>query len=177
VEQVDFAEGGLEHLAGLKKLRLLDLSATAVTGSGLRHLKDCPDLIDFDLTRMRVTGEGLRGLAGWRYLRTLKLPRTTTDADLERLDGLESLDRLELTDSPGVLGPSLARLKIAAPNLPAGANENRAERQKRSRCSGADASSRALHQRDIDHGGILAGAETDDTPPEPRSAQALVHDV
>jgi Leucine-rich repeat (LRR) protein len=117
LQSTKITDAGLKHLAGLKKLRHLELSGTKVRGAGLQHLKDCTDIIELDLTGTQLNNEELKGLKGWANLRILKLPQTTTDAGLEQLDGLERLDRLDLTDCNKVTGPGLARLRTAAPRL------------------------------------------------------------
>jgi hypothetical protein len=101
----------------LRKLRAIDFSITSIRGTGLAHLKDCPELLDLNLKNTRVDDEGMQGLKGWSHLRTLTLPAAISDAGLEHLEGLTSLDKLELNECNRITGKSLARLKTAAPNL------------------------------------------------------------
>jgi hypothetical protein len=70
---------GLAHLAGLRRLRDLDLYATAVGDAGLEHLAGMAHLSHLHLGRTRVQGPGLRRLAGLQRLEWLSLEDTDVD--------------------------------------------------------------------------------------------------
>ncbi|MEX0642971.1 MAG: hypothetical protein WD468_09740 [Pirellulales bacterium] len=86
----------LKWLAGLRKLRVLYLYNTAVTGSGLAYLSGLP-LEHLDLSHSPVTDEGLRGILHLRRLRSLGLKNTVvTDQGLIHLVELPNLKDLRL---------------------------------------------------------------------------------
>ena len=63
-EEYKKAQTPEEKLAGLKKLRKLDLYQTGITDAGLDALADLPELREVGLTGSKVTEEG--------YLRFIK---------------------------------------------------------------------------------------------------------
>jgi hypothetical protein len=93
-------DAGLEHLDGLNRLQVLYLMNTQVTDAGLKHLNGLSQLQEFVLSNTRVTDAGLEHLEGLSQLRQLVLgcPRVT-DAGLEHLEGLSRLQVLYLGDT------------------------------------------------------------------------------
>jgi hypothetical protein len=78
----------VRHLAGLSRLRHLDLSMTAVTDRGLEALRGLPALESVNLSWTRVTDAGIRHLAGCERLREVHLTGTPTgDGALRALAG------------------------------------------------------------------------------------------
>ena len=57
------SDEGLSYLAGLTKLRRLDLRRLAINGSGLVHLQDMADLQSLDLGATPISD-----YAAWRWL-------------------------------------------------------------------------------------------------------------
>jgi Leucine rich repeat/Leucine Rich repeat len=93
-------DAGVAHLAGLTKLRVLNLSGTDVGDAGLTHLSRLTNLRELRLSATSVTGDGLAHLSGLKGLRVLDLSNTMlTDAGLVYLKGLTGLQTLDLSDT------------------------------------------------------------------------------
>jgi len=94
-----WTDRGLEHLAGLRKLKTLDLSANhRLTDEGLRHLAGLKHLIKLDLSgNYQLTDECSRWLGQLTSLRKLDLTSTNlTEASLPELAKLKNLEWLQL---------------------------------------------------------------------------------
>ena len=102
---------GLEHLKGLTQLRTLNLSGTQVTDAGLERLKGLTQLRTLNLSGTRVTDAGLICLRSFSELEVLSLDhcREVTDAGIEHLRGLSRLNWLSL-DSARISGSGLKHL-------------------------------------------------------------------
>jgi RNA polymerase sigma factor (sigma-70 family) len=88
---------GLQELAGLRHLEVLDLVRSRVTDAGLKELAGLRPLRRLYLSSSKVTDAGLKPLAGLTQLQALSLFNTqTTDAGLKELAGLAGLQRLYL---------------------------------------------------------------------------------
>jgi prepilin-type processing-associated H-X9-DG protein len=57
-----FSDTGLEHLAGLKKLQVLEIHNSSITDRGLRHLEALTKLKVFQLSATEVTDDGVSRL-------------------------------------------------------------------------------------------------------------------
>jgi len=89
----------IKRLAGLRKLRVIDLTFTDVTGASLRTLSTLPELISVRLEGCNVTDKQLAPLADMPQLAMLYLGRTkVTDAGLKHLSKLKNLILLQLSD-------------------------------------------------------------------------------
>jgi Leucine-rich repeat (LRR) protein len=90
---------GIGKLAGLRELRVLDISQTRISSAGLRPLADLPKLERLSLWRAkRIDDRAAEHLARMRWLGTLDLSETNvTDATLGELVVLENLRRLYLS--------------------------------------------------------------------------------
>ncbi len=67
-------DGGLQRLAGLKKLRSLTLSGERLSGIGFRHLHGLPALTDLRLrSSRRLTDQGIAALAEMKQLTGISL--------------------------------------------------------------------------------------------------------
>lgn len=133
---------GLVHLAGLKKLKLLDLSETFVKDQRLEHLSGLTNLEDLNLWHTQVTDAGLVHLESLVKLKRLNLdqckvsaqgmshlrPLTqleflhigSTQADdtaLESLSDLKNLKTLVVTFLPNVTDDGVNKLKVKLPGL------------------------------------------------------------
>src|SRR5262245_2297279 len=88
-------DAGLEHLAGLSKLRVLYLYRSNVKGPGIRYL---PRNIEFlMLTRSPLSDEGVVPVKNMPRLKVLRLGFTNvTDVGVANLAGLTPLEDLEL---------------------------------------------------------------------------------
>ncbi len=87
---------GLRGLAGLTKLRKLDLYRNLIGDEGLRHLKRLK-LEDLNLDSTGITDAGLVYLRGATNLRTLMIDDTQiTDGGLVNLKGMKRLEYLYL---------------------------------------------------------------------------------
>lgn len=98
---LDFAtkitSDGMQHLKGLKNLKILGLWETYVGDDGLEQLKGLTGLEQLNLSQTEITDAGLAHLQGMTKLQWLDLSRTkTTDAGLEQLKPLQSLEILLL---------------------------------------------------------------------------------
>lgn len=83
---------GVRHLARLRALQHLDLSATAITDRGLHVLRDLPALQTISLAGTRVTDAGIAELAHCHELRQVNLSWTRTgDGALRALAGKQKL--------------------------------------------------------------------------------------
>ena len=120
VISVDFnnshvTDAALSHLAGLTKLRVLDLSWTEVTSAGLAHLKRLTKLQSLNLTSTKITDAGLVRLAALPALESLNLTGTqVTDAGLEYLKDLPKLRSLNLSTT-NVTNAGTKELREALP--------------------------------------------------------------
>ena len=86
------SDEGLRHLAGLQRLRHLDLSMTAVTDRGLEVLRALPALESLNLSWTRITDAGVAHLAQCERLRKIYLTGTTAgDGALRTLAGKPDL--------------------------------------------------------------------------------------
>ena len=115
---------GMAHLAGLKKLKHLDLWHTKIGNDGLKHLEGLENLETLDLTAAAVDDAGLAHLAGLKKLRELNLTENRiSDAGLQHLRGLESLRVLYLHDGKVIdfrtdrLSPGAVSLMQTLPDL------------------------------------------------------------
>jgi Leucine-rich repeat (LRR) protein len=88
---------GFEHLKKLRNLKRLYLNGTAVTNKGLAHVKDMPQLNDLGLWKTKITDDGLMHLKLLKNLTALVLSETAiTDVGLPHLRNLTSLRHLDL---------------------------------------------------------------------------------
>lgn len=88
----------LQHLAGLKNLRVLkfnEYNSSPLTGTGLAHLAACTNLTELNLKGQKLTSEGIGGLAGLTQLTSLTLPQVD-DQSIVHLAKLTKLTRLKL---------------------------------------------------------------------------------
>jgi Leucine Rich repeat len=133
---------GLVHLAGLKRLKLLDLSETFVKDQRLEHLSGLTNLEDLNLWHTQVTDAGLVHLESLVKLKRLNLdackisaqgtphlrPLTeleflhigstqVDDAGLESLGELKKLKTLVITFLPNVTDEGVNKLKARLPGL------------------------------------------------------------
>ncbi len=95
-------DAGLVHLGRLRSLRELSLFSFRLRGPGLEQLARLPDLCYLKLFTPEMTGGSLRYLKGCGSLRKLQLRglRRITDADLEHLKHLSTLEDLDLDTVP-----------------------------------------------------------------------------
>ncbi|MDB5339171.1 MAG: F-box/LRR-repeat protein 14 [Planctomycetaceae bacterium] len=88
---------GLQPLASLDKLRMLDLSRTQVVDDDLEGLSTLYHLQGLNLADTKVTAAGIAHLSGLTGLVSLNLDRTrVTDPILNELAGTRGLSHLEL---------------------------------------------------------------------------------
>jgi hypothetical protein len=91
------ADTGLEHLAGLIKLKHLCLFDTNFDDDDIQHLSSLTNLEYLFLNRTQVCGSRFDALAGLPNLLMISLAETpTTDAALEALSRLPALNALSL---------------------------------------------------------------------------------
>jgi HEAT repeat protein len=105
-------DADLAHLAGLRYLRVLELSQTRIHDSGIAHLAGLDQLTWLSLSNTGITSQGLAHLANLRELRWLDLSRCPIDDDgLRHLNNLLKLESLSLTDTQ-VSDVGLSNLKV-----------------------------------------------------------------
>jgi hypothetical protein len=106
---------GLPHLAGLKRLRSLELRGLAVTGGGLKSLSGLTGLKTLDLAMTAVADDGLKHLAGLDALEWLALWGTRVgDGGLKHLAGLKNLREVSVQRT-NVTAEGVKKLKTALP--------------------------------------------------------------
>jgi len=111
----DFDDDDLAHLAGLARLRRLQLARSRVTDEGLAHLKSLPELENLSLSSTRITDAGLVHLKQLPKLEALGLDYTgATDAGLVHLHQLTGLRRLGLFHT-NATRQGIERLREALP--------------------------------------------------------------
>ena len=127
-------DADLKHLAEFKRLGVLQLDKTGITGEGFKELQGLEDLhwltlshtktSDKSLIHLRVlhlqdtpvTNEGLKELKELRSLERLVLTATkVTDAGLAQLQNLKSLKELYFNQTE-VTDEGVKNLKTALPN-------------------------------------------------------------
>jgi internalin A len=133
---------GLAHLAGLKKLKLLDLSETFVKDAGLKNIAGLTSLEDLNLWHTLITDAGLESIAGLVKLKRLNLDACKVsakgmphlkplaqleflhigstqvdDAALEALGDHRNLKSLVITFLPDVTDEGVNKLKAKLPGL------------------------------------------------------------
>jgi len=107
---VQFTDSGLENLALLPNLKELTIGGNKLTDAGLRFLRQLPQLTYLDLSgsqrtdsglwSVSITEAGIDSLATLKELRELRMTGTPVSGRwLEKLKGLQKLERLELQDT------------------------------------------------------------------------------
>ncbi|MDG2105799.1 MAG: hypothetical protein P8J91_18750 [Pirellulaceae bacterium] len=116
VNETDIRDSGIDDLAGLKKLEVLNLKRTPITlqeGPGLAQLKS---LKSIDLEGSLVSNHGVAQLANLTNLEEVNLTGTRiNEAAIEELEKLHSLKRISLKGTP---------IRFHALNRLAAANEH-----------------------------------------------------
>ncbi len=111
---IQITDAGITHLAGLTKLRYLELTDLKdLKGPGLKHLQKLPNL-SLNLHGTGITDDGLAHIKELTHLDGLTLPVQITDAGLAHLAGLTRLNFLGIEGLKELKGPGLKYLK----NLP-----------------------------------------------------------
>lgn len=105
----------LAHLAEMRSLRILDLSATAVSDAGLKNIGALPSIESLSLAKTKVSDRGLMHLRNLTKLDTLDLRGTKVRGPgLSHLHGLRNLDHVFLPWRVGIKWRRL--LKQAVPH-------------------------------------------------------------
>jgi hypothetical protein len=108
-------DAGLAAIALLRRLRVLDLYASAVTDAGLAHLAGIPELENLHLGATRVAGPGLAHLVGLQRLTHLSLHDTEIgDEAIPHLLRLRALQKLVVAGTR-ITTSGLARLRAGLP--------------------------------------------------------------
>ena len=90
-------DAGLENLAPLASLELLDLSGTSVRGAGLKHLANLKQLLEVDLCKTPLEDDGIEVVLAFRRLRRLDLGDTQlTDKSLPVLAKLPAQANVDI---------------------------------------------------------------------------------
>jgi hypothetical protein len=113
----DLTDEGLEHIAQLGNVVLLNLRGTKITNAGLVHLKGLTKLRELHLEQTDVGDDGLVNLSGMTNLKYLNLYGTSvTDKGLQHLAGLNKLKCLYVWQTE-VTDEGVAKLAQALPEL------------------------------------------------------------
>lgn len=107
-------DDGLSNVAGLTKLKTLNVPKARLTNKGMAHLENLKSLRSLVLTGAKIHGEGVTHLGGMTNLEILNLSGTSiTDADMKVIGGISSLSKLFLnhTQITDAAIPSLLKLK------------------------------------------------------------------
>jgi hypothetical protein len=111
-----FTDVGLAHLAGLKEMKVLNLSQSQITDAGLAHLAGMTKMNWLNLSNTQINGAGLTHLGGMAGLTCLYLDNTAvTDACAEPLASLGGLMSLYLNGTsvtPDGVGHLEAALRV-----------------------------------------------------------------
>ncbi|MEZ6054019.1 MAG: hypothetical protein R3B91_01370 [Planctomycetaceae bacterium] len=114
---VRISDVGLAHLSGLTNLVDLRLKTSGVSDEGVAHLEPLKKLRVLHLEQTRVTGEGLAALSGMTDLTELNLYNTQVDDEgLSHLSEMSKLKWLRLRDT-ATLGTGLASLEKSRDSL------------------------------------------------------------
>jgi hypothetical protein len=107
----EVTDKGVKHLAGLLRLKRLELRGTRVTDEGMAILPSLRSLRSLNVSDTEITDSSMTHLEGLNYLTTLNLDSTrVTGAGLRHLKGLTRLRRLRLYNTQ-VDDAGLAHLK------------------------------------------------------------------
>ena len=105
------SDSGLEHLKGLKNLKVLYLINTKVTDAGLEHIKGMINLTNLKLGHQQVSDAGMKHLKELEKLEELVLVNTkVTDIGLEHIKGTTNL-RILMLNTLQVSDTGLPHLK------------------------------------------------------------------
>jgi len=97
IDSYRLTDAGVEHLAGLEKLKHLRLGKTQIEGTGLAHLKASTQLESLSLAESDLQDDGLVHLKPFPRLRELNLRSTILRGPgLAHLAGLTALEKLSL---------------------------------------------------------------------------------
>ena len=106
-------DGGLRHLAELKKLKSLTLSGEVLTGTGFSHLRDLPELRNLEIHySRRLTDGGIAALAELKQLTKLRLgwAEALNDHQVVELTKLTALRDLSIWGSRELTDVSLQHI-------------------------------------------------------------------
>ena len=107
----DVTNAGLEKIAGLKNLKVLDLDQAKVDDDGMKHLVALP-LVDINLKLTDVRDDGVGHLAKIQTLKQLKLVKTkVTNAGIAHVKNMPNLEGLDLQDVNTVDNACLSDIK------------------------------------------------------------------
>jgi N-acyl-D-amino-acid deacylase len=113
----DITDAGVGRLGVLTDLQRLDLTATEIGDEGLKHLAGLTRLQHLRLNYGRFTDKGVAALAGLRSLSTLEVARSrVTDSSVDTLAALPGLRHLNL-DYTAISDAGVAKLAAARPEL------------------------------------------------------------
>jgi Leucine-rich repeat (LRR) protein len=122
LEDLDLSENnsindsGMPHLAGLKKLKRLNLWRTFVGDPGVEKLAGLTAMEWLNLDNSQISDDSLKHLSGMSKLSFLHLGSTlVSDAGLPALNGLSSLKALKVTRT-AVTEEGVAELKKSLPD-------------------------------------------------------------
>jgi len=96
-------DAGLEHITGMKELKILSLDGSQITDEGLAHLSGLTELRLLMLSRTQITDAGLRHLNGLTKLTGLHVvdTRVTDDGAIELQEVLPNCEIvLRVTGEP-----------------------------------------------------------------------------
>jgi hypothetical protein len=107
----DITDAGMKHVAVLKKLRWLDLEASAVGDDGIAALAGLESVEDISLKRTGIGDAAFAALARMPNVKHIRAAQTyVSDAGLEHLKGKANLVVLDLRDCPTISDAGLAHL-------------------------------------------------------------------
>jgi hypothetical protein len=109
-DESDFADEDLAMLVRFRKVKIVTLQKTKVTGPGLVHLHELPDLRILGLNGTPLTDEGLQNLNGLPISFLDMAGTKITDAGLAQLKNLPKLSTLHL-DGTQISNAGLLHLK------------------------------------------------------------------
>ncbi|HEY7314060.1 MAG TPA: hypothetical protein VH643_32215, partial [Gemmataceae bacterium] len=113
VFQPSFTDDELKSLAGLTKVRKMNLANTKSTGVGFKDLTGLKDLTELQVSQTPLSDEGLKAIAALTQLKVLELRGSkVTDPGLRQLKPLTQLEELAVANN-GERGDSGA-VNIAA---------------------------------------------------------------
>ena len=148
-----------QYLAGLTRLRRVDLEGSAIGDGGLRQIAKLPGLVVLNLSGTKITDAGLAALENRNLSRLLIHNTAVTDAGMEHILKMKRIDWLDVGDT-GVSderGKELDERMTARNPSSFSTTEKRPPRER----GVIESSGPCRHEDETSHGFLLTGIARD----------------